>query len=229
MRLAALALVLALALPAQAQLGPVDGMSIVTRGSGAWRVILLHGYGSAGDDLVPLAESLALRVPATFVLPASPLPFHGDLRGRVWFDQHDADASDQIRRARMRIDALIESLETNDHVPSAHVIVGGFSRGAILSIEMALAGRHRVGGIAVLSGRALGHPASSYTRLAHLPIFSSHGTADPLVPFARGEMFATRAREAGADVELETFDGRHEIPARIEDALARWLRARVTP
>ena len=204
-------------------------MSVVTRGAGAWRVILLHGYGSAGDDLVPLAESLASRVPATFVVPASPLPFHGDPRGRVWFDQHDADATQQIGRARTRIDALIESLETNEHVPSAHVIVGGFSQGAILSIEMALAGRHPLGGIAVLSGRALGHPASSYARLMHLPIFASHGTADPLVPFARGETFATRARESGADVQFETFEGRHEIPARIEAALARWLGARVAP
>src|SRR5260221_9249532 len=41
--------------------------------------------------------------------------------------------------------------------------------------------RHPLGGIAVLSGRALGHPASSYARLAHLPIFASHGRADPMV------------------------------------------------
>lgn len=227
-RLAAvLALVLALAPIARAQITPLE-CSVVTRGSGAWRVILLHGYGSPPDDLVPLAESLAARVPATFVVPGSPLPWHGDPRGRVWFDQHHDDASREIRVARATIDALIEGFERDAGVPSEHVIVGGFSQGAILSIEMALAGRHRLGGIAPLSGRALGHPASSYARLSHLPIFESHGRADPMVPFARGEAFVTRAREAGAAVQFEIFDGVHEIPPRIEDALAAWLAARVS-
>jgi phospholipase/carboxylesterase len=203
---------------------PLD-VTTVTRGTGAWHVVLLHGYGSAPDDLVPLAEALAARVPATFVVPGSPLPWHGDARGRVWFDQHHEDAAREIRVARATIDALIDA----QGVPEEHVIIGGFSQGAILSIDMALAGRHRhLGGIAVLSGRALDHPASAYARLAHLPIFSSHGHADHLVPFARGERFVNRAREAGADVDFHEFDGDHEIPNAIIDALATWLRARVT-
>jgi phospholipase/carboxylesterase len=225
MRALALAMVLALSSLAHAQTITPLTVTTVARGSGAWRVILLHGYGSPPDDLVPLAETLSTRVHATFVVPGSPLPWHGDPRGRVWFDQHHDDAAREIRVARATIDALID----DQRVPEEHVIVGGFSQGAILSIEMALAGRHRhLGGIAVLSGRALDHPASAYARLAHLPVFESHGRADPLVPFARGERFVTRAREAGADVQFETFDGVHEIPARIIAALATWLAARVT-
>ena len=226
-----LVVALALTLPVHAQPGaradPLPGMTIVTRGSGAWRVVLLHGYGSPPDDLVSLADELVPRVPsATFVVPGSPLPWHGDMRGRVWFDQHDEDASAQIRRARAAIDGLVDGFE-HEGVPSEHVIIGGFSQGAILSIEMALAGRHRLGGIAPLSGRALGHPESSYARLAHLPVFEAHGRADPLVPFARGEAFVTRARAAGADVQFEIFDGVHEIPSSIVDALATWLSAHV--
>jgi len=220
---AVLALLLALAPIAHAQL---PGLTAVTRGTGAWRVLLLHGYGSPPGDLESLADTLSARVPgATFVVPTSPLAWHGDPRGRVWFDQHDADANAQIRRARNAIDGLLDELETSDGVPSTHVIVGGFSQGAILSIEMALAGRHRLGGIAPLSGRALGHPQSSYARLANLPIFEAHGRADPMVPFARGEAFVTRARAAGADVQFEIFDGVHEIPPSVEDALATWLDA----
>jgi phospholipase/carboxylesterase len=220
---AALALVFALVPLASGQsIEPLEVTS-VTRGSGAWCVILLHGYGSPPDDLVPIADVLAARVPARFVVPASPLPWHGDMRGRVWFDQHHEDANREIRVARATIDHLVET----SGVPSEHVIVAGFSQGAILSIEMALAGRHRLGGIAALSGRALGHPASSYRRLSGLPIFESHGRADPMVPFARGETFVTRAREAGADVTFVPFEGVHEIPDAVIDALATWLAARM--
>ena len=226
---AILALFFALGSTATAQpVAPLPGVSIARRGAGEWRVILLHGYGSPPDDLVSLGESLSARVPAVFVIPGSPLPWHGDPRGRVWFDQHHEDASREIRVARATIDAIIESFDSDEQVPSSHVIVAGFSQGAILSIEMALAGRHRLGGIAPMSGRALGHPASRYERLRGLPIFESHGRADPIVPFARGEQFVTRARAAGADVTFETFEGVHEIPASVEDALATWLRVRVS-
>jgi phospholipase/carboxylesterase len=197
------------------------GLDVVERGAGACAVVLLHGYGSAPDDLVPLGESLASQVPARFVMPAAPRPFRGGPPGRVWFDQHESDVSDQIRAARGAVDGVIETLRARG---ATRVVVGGFSQGAILSIDMALAGAHRPDAIAVLSGRALGHPRSSYRRLHALPIFESHGTADSMVPFARGETFATRAREAGAEVRFERFDGDHEIPPAVVTALASWLR-----
>ncbi len=218
--LALIAIASLVAGPSRAQ-APWDGLHVVERGSGACAVVLLHGYGSPPDDLVPLADALASSVAARFVVPASPRPWRGGGEGRVWFDQHDADVRDQIRVARREIDEVIETLRGQG---ATRVIVGGFSQGAILSIEMALAGAHRPDAIAVLSGRALGHPPASYRRLAGLPIFQSHGTSDPLVLYPRGEAFAARAREAGAQLRFERFEGVHEIPPAVETALATWLR-----
>jgi phospholipase/carboxylesterase len=203
------------------------GLSVIERGSSTApkAVILIHGYGSRPDDLVPLAEALAGRVDARFIVPAAPRPFRGGADGRVWFDQHLPDAQAQIRAARSEIDSLIDTLQTHG-IDSRQVIVAGFSQGAILSIEMALAGRHPLCGIAVLSGRALGHPAKSYRRLAGLPIFSSHGRSDERVPFQRGNLFMKRARAAGANVHFEAFNGEHEIPASVVTALGDWLAAR---
>jgi phospholipase/carboxylesterase len=203
------------------------GLTVVERGSpkAPRAVILLHGYGSHPEDLVPLAETLAALVDARFIVPAAPRPFRGGGGGRVWFDHHLPDAAAQIRAARSEIDGVIETLATRG-VDSRHVIVAGFSQGAILSIEMALAGRRPLCGIGVLSGRALGHPAQSYRRLRELPIFSSHGRNDDRVPFRRGELFVKRARASGADVRFETFDGEHEIPSSIVTALGDWLAER---
>jgi phospholipase/carboxylesterase len=216
-----------LPLPSLAKSPDWGGLTVIERGSptSLRAVILLHGYGSAPADLVPLAEALAARVDARFIVPAAPRPFRGGPDGRVWFDQHLPDAAAQIRAARSEIDGVIETLAARG-VDSRHVIVAGFSQGAILSIEMALAGRHPLGGIGVLSGRALGHPAQSYRRLAGLAIFSSHGRNDNRVPFRRGERFAKRARGAGADVRFAAFDGEHEIPAPIVTALGDWLKER---
>jgi phospholipase/carboxylesterase len=213
--------------PALAKSPDWGGLTVIERGSptSPRAVILLHGYGSHPADLVPLAEALAARVDARFIVPAAPRPFRGGPDGRGWFDQHLPDAAAQIRAARSEIDGVIETLAARG-VDSRHVIVAGFSQGAILSIEMALAGRHPLGGIGVLSGRALGHPAQSYRRLTGLAIFSSHGRNDNRVPFRRGERFAKQARGAGAEVRFEAFDGEHEIPAAIVTALGDWLKER---
>jgi hypothetical protein len=48
---------------------------------GGTLVLLLHGYGAAGDDLVPLAREL-VRPRARFVVPAAPLPSGA---GRAWW------------------------------------------------------------------------------------------------------------------------------------------------
>ena len=203
------------------------GLAVIERGSptAPRAVILIHGYGSRPDDLVPLAEALAARVDARFIVPAAPRPFRGGGGGRVWFDQHLPDAQAQIRAARSEIDGVIETLQARG-IDSRHVIVAGFSQGAILSIEMALAGRHPLCGIAVLSGRALSHPAKSYQRLAGLSIFSSHGRYDDRVPYLRGDLFVKRARSSGAEVHFEAFDGGHEMPTPIVTALGDWLAER---
>ena len=49
----------------------VSDMSEDERGGSA--VVVLHGWGAPGDDLVPLAEAL-LRPGVRFFVPAAPLP-----------------------------------------------------------------------------------------------------------------------------------------------------------
>src|SRR4029079_9918328 len=67
---------------------PWGGLSVVRVSSmrdderGGTAVIVLHGWGAPGDDLVPIAE--ALKRPGTrFFVPAAPLPEMGG--GRAWW------------------------------------------------------------------------------------------------------------------------------------------------
>jgi phospholipase/carboxylesterase len=203
----------------------LPALDAVVRGEGAWTVIVLHGYGAPGDDLVPLAETLAARAPARYVIPAAPLAMPDGV-GRMWFPVGTAATADEVSAARAHVEALIDA-EIARGTPADHVIVGGFSQGGILSISLALAGRHRLGGIFVLSGRALPHAPSDAARLASLPIFESHGQNDARIPFAEGEAFAAEARAARADLTFVPFVGPHTIPPEVAASLGQWLAARV--
>lgn len=182
--------------------------------------VLLHGYGAPGDDLVPLAESLAARVmrPLRVVVPAAPIAMGAS--SRAWYPLDDEA---RATSARDRLEALLRELEA-EGVSRDRVIVGGFSQGAMMSIELALSVTPPIRGIVVLSGRMLDHHAPEELRaLDGVAVFWAHGRVDPRVPFERGLAFADRAEAAGARVERHAFDGRHTIPPAITEDLAAWL------
>src|SRR2546430_11886557 len=74
--------------PSSSSSQPWGGLSVVRVSSmrdderGGTAVIVLHGWGAPGDDLVPIAEVLK-RPGARFFVPAAPLPEMGD--GRAWW------------------------------------------------------------------------------------------------------------------------------------------------
>ncbi|MCB9598779.1 MAG: dienelactone hydrolase family protein [Sandaracinus sp.] len=216
--------------PAHVDPTPWGGLEVQERGDGPNAVVLLHGYGARGDDLVGFAESLAAELPTVrFAVPAAPLSLG---RGaRAWFPIPNGARGPESRRAvQSSIDGSREKLEgvlrTLEHrgVPSERVVVAGFSQGAMMSLDLALRGPERVRGVGFLSGAPL--PDWPMARAAGLPVFASHGSSDDILPLAETEPLITRLRAANAEVELETFQGGHSIPREVRTTFLRWLRAR---
>ncbi len=56
-----------------------------------------------------------------------------------------------------------------------------------------------------------------------LPIFIAHGRNDGVLPFAIADRFRTKLQAAGMDVTWVPFDGGHEIPASVVEALNAFL------
>jgi len=196
---------------------------------------VLHGWGAPGGDLVPLAQ--ALRRPGTrFFVPAAPLPEMGG--GRAWWhlDPHTRPphaSSDQlpagfrpapeVLAARAAVQALIATVV--DRYAPATVALVGFSQGAMLSIDVALAGAPRVDRVVAMSGVLLmdSVPALTAPHASRPQFLLSHGRQDPVVPFPSG----VRARELleahGFPVTWWPFDGGHEIPRALMPEVSRFL------
>ena len=198
-------------------------------------VVLLHGFGARGDDLVSLAQ--ALQVPrARFILPAAPLALAGG--GRAWWNIDAADRpryatdpqanapsapSAALDAARLAVQGVLRSA-LDRYVPDS-LMLAGFSQGAMLSLDVALAAAPSVQRVAMLSGALL---VDAATRLdafngARPAVFISHGHGDRRLPFAGGE----RARQAlemrGFSVKFRDFEGGHEIPEAIVAELKSFL------
>lgn len=198
-------------------------LDVIERGSGARALVLLHGFGAPGDDLVPLGEALARRAALRALMPAAPHAWPGGLPGRQWFPR---DAStDDVRAATRAIDALLESIAERG-TARERVVLAGFSQGAILSVASAATSRRGPpAAIVALSGRLLPGMHRELHRLRDVPVLVSHGRADPIIPFARGEAMARQLEAAGARVTFVPFDGGHEIPPVVVDRVVEFLGA----
>jgi len=212
-------------------------------------VVLMHGYGAPGDDLVMMAGELGAPPGSTFYFPEAPLsladalpfPFMGD--ARAWwhidvgrFERAIASGAGAIEKlireepeglaeARAALVATLDALEKEHGVASDRLVLGGFSQGSMLATDIALRTERPLRGLAILSGTLLAADAwlPRMASRSGLSVFQSHGTEDPLLPFAVAERLRGALDEAGLSVRFTSFAGGHGIPPSVMRGLGAWL------
>jgi phospholipase/carboxylesterase len=102
-------------------------------------------------------------------------------------------------------------------------ILGGFSQGAMVSLDVALRLPHRLAGLCLMSGSivAVDEWQPLFATLKGVPLVQSHGRTDPLLPFDVAERLRDLLRDAGADLRWVEFSGGHTIPDSVLDALGK--------
>jgi len=124
--------------------------------------------------------------------------------------------------ARAAIQGLLRTIEAS-FAPTS-LAIGGFSQGAMLALDVALAGEPPVAKVAVLSGVLLADslPALHAGR-ARPAVFAAHGRQDGILAFEGGERAQAMLRAHGLPVTWSPFSGGHEIPEAIVEQLRGFL------
>lgn len=160
-------------------------------GEASGLVVLLHGYGADGSDLLGLADVLAPHLPGTaFVAPDAPEPCRGSPMGRQWFPIPWLDGSSEVEagaglaRAADDLNAFLDAQMTAEGVTSEATALVGFSQGAMMSLHVAPRRSVAVAGIVAISGRLLLPERLATEVRVRPPVLLIHGDQDPVVPFA---------------------------------------------
>ena len=174
-------------------------------------VILLHGLGADGNDLIGLAPHWAPLLPtAEFLSPNAPFPCDMAPYGYQWFSAQDrspAAVLAGVRAAAPFLQAFIDDALAERGLDDADLALVGFSQGTMMSLFVGLRRAKPVAGIVGFSGRLLSPEILAEELRSRPRILLVHGTDDPLVPYESLAIAEAALEGAGVPVETLTCDG----------------------
>ncbi len=149
-------------------------------------VILLHGVGADGQDLISLAQPLGHMLPhAHFVAPDAPEPCDMAPMGRQWFSLQDRTPSVMlagIQRSMPILNTFIDAELTKAGLKDQDLAVVGFSQGTMMSLYTVFRRQKQMAAFVGYAGAMLGGETLAAEAVSKPPICLVHGDADSVVP-----------------------------------------------
>jgi phospholipase/carboxylesterase len=188
-------------------------------------LVLLHGRGADGSDMLPLAGQLPRSW--TTVLPKAPHPAApwGYGPGYAWYRYLGGNVPEpeSFRQSLAELDTLLAALPGALGHAAARLVLGGFSQGGTVSMAYALSRPGRISHALNFSGFLADHPEVQVKpgTAAGVRIFWGHGFSDGNIPFSFAESGRAQLESAGAVVEARDYPIGHWIdPVELAHAVA---------
>ncbi len=181
-------------------------------------IVALHGWGANARDLTSLAPAFNLP-DYQFVFPDAPFPHPQVPGGKMWYDLQGDDSKGLVE-SRQLLKEFLLSLESSTGVPLSNTILGGFSQGGAMTLDVGLT--LPLGGLICLSGYLL-YSMSPVVGSALPPVLIVHGTQDRVVPVTAAIRARDRFTDWGASVRYHEFPMGHEIQPEVVDLMRSFV------
>jgi len=174
-------------------------------------VILLHGYGSDGNDLLGLAPHWSRQLPDTeFVSPHAPFPCEAAPFGRQWFGFEGRSESMMLAETQTAagiLDAFVDGALARRNLAEDSLALVGFSQGTMMALHVAPRRARAVAAVVGYSGMLIAPQLLAAEIKSRPPVLLVHGTADPVVPYASLATAQAALHDVGIAVKTETRRG----------------------
>jgi phospholipase/carboxylesterase len=190
----------------------VNGSSLQPLSGGAPKqiVLLLHGYGSSGADLISVAPHWQQKLPdALFLAPNAPQR-SGMGAGYQWWGLESFTPQALAVGARSAapvIEAFVDRKLAQYELSGRDLAIVGFSQGTMMALHVGLRRKEQVAAIVGYSGMLTGGPELSHEVVSKPPVLLVHGSADPIVPVAALHDAKHRLDHLGICVESHVSPG----------------------
>lgn len=174
-------------------------------------IVMLHGVGSNGQDLITLAPFMAGYVPdAQFISPDAPYVY--DMappdypNSFQWFSLQSRDPHDMLKGVtdtKPLVDDFLDGLLDKYNLTADKLALVGFSQGTMTSLYVGPRYKDKIAGILGYSGALIG--GDELGNFAHKPpVCLIHGEADNVVPVQMRDFAQAQLEEAGYNVSGHT-------------------------
>ncbi len=174
-------------------------------------VVLLHGLGTDGHDLISLAPLLGQSLPDTaFVSPHAPFPCDMAPMGRQWFSLQDRDPAALLGGVRMAAPVLSAFLDTElerHGLGDDRLALVGFSQGTMMALFVALRRARASAALVGYSGALIGDEALPEEIACRPPVLLVHGESDEIVPVQALPAAMAALKANSVPVETEARPG----------------------
>jgi phospholipase/carboxylesterase len=193
-------------------------------GAPAQLILLLHGWGSDGSAMAPLAQALRGCFPQAAVLaPDAPQTTPLGPPGRQWYGIRRRDDTAwrvRVAAALPPLQQWVRAQQQRLGVAPAATAIGGFSQGAVLALELALHDDGLAGRVLAFGGGFATPPAIAPR---HTTVHLFHGSADTVMPAECSRQALQRLGKLHGDATLDIAEGvGHELhPVLIDCCLHR--------
>ena len=212
---------------------PLKTIELETRPNPSHAVIWLHGLGADGNDFVPIVRELKLPpLGIRFIFPHSPMravTVNGGFVMRAWYDIYGPDLGREDDKGMRESQELVEALivrEGGRGIPPNRIVLAGFSQGGVITLQTGLRQTKPLAGLLALSCYLPLAATLEKERSAagqNVPIFWGHGTADDIVPLAKGTASRDVLAKLGYKVEWHQYPMPHSVhPQEIAD-IGAWF------
>jgi phospholipase/carboxylesterase len=174
-------------------------------------VVLLHGYGSNGADLISLAPMWRQLLPdALFIAPNAPERCPGAPGGYQWWALHElgrAALAAGALRAATALDAFLDAQLAEHGLTEAQMVLVGFSQGTMMALHVGPRRERQLAGILGYSGMIAGPSLKAEDVRTKPPVLLVHGSADQVLPIAAYHHAHAELQRLGFEVEGHVSPG----------------------
>ena len=194
------------------------------------RLVFLHGYGASAQDLSDFRH-LTLSTHSHWIFPEGPLPTPSAPEGRAWFPLKLHLPQNQIQESKESLYYLNKYIKEIQNFiapfPAESLVLGGFSQGAVMALNLALRMKTPPLGLVFMSGTLfpttlLQEQKQSFVQGGRF--FQSHGQQDSLLDFKSSQQVTSFLKSLSWEGEFLDFAGGHEIPPLVLSSVQKFLQ-----